>query len=506
MSAVPNILSIAGSDPSGGAGIQADLKSIAACGGYGMAAITALTAQNTRGVAGVHIPPPDFLSAQLSAISEDVRVDAVKIGMLGNAGSISAVTDWLRTLPQTPVVLDPVMVATSGDRLLAADADAALRELLRVVDVVTPNLAELAVLAGEPAAPSWERALAQARAVASEYGVLVLAKGGHLADRRGGCPDALVDAHGVVLEVVGDWADTRNTHGTGCSLSSALATLYARTGTWPDALRLGKAWLGRALADADALGVGSGAGHGPVHHFAGLWAGERPPSPAALVDTWWDAIAGVREDIDSLAFVRGLKDGTLARADFEHYLRQDALYLRTFAQALSRASALAPDAGQQRFWASAAAGCLEEELQLHRTRLGSGPPPEPSATTAAYLNHLTASGRTYPVLVAAILPCFWLYQDAGSRLAAAHREGHPYADWLAAYSSVEFDRATREAVAVVQRVALRAGEDEIADMRRAFVESARHELLFFAQTDADGDPGGSGAAFGSSRLAGARAE
>lgn len=525
MNAVPNVLSIAGSDPSGGAGIQADLKSIAACGGYGMAAVAALTAQNTRGVSGVHIPPAGFLTAQLDAIAADVRIDAVKIGMLGNAEAVRAVAAWLQSLRAggSPVrgrgrgsgrgggpvvVLDPVMVATSGDRLLEADAEDALLSLLRLADVVTPNVAELAVLAGKSPAESWARALEQARSVAAAFDVLVLAKGGHLPGNPGGCPDALVDADGVVLQVVAERVGTRNTHGTGCSLSSALATLYARTGNWPDALRLSKAWLGQALVAADALDVGSGAGHGPVHHFAGLWAGQRTPSADALVDTWWDGI-------DSLSFIRGLKDGTLERGDFEHYLWQDALYLRTYAQVLSRASELAPTAAEQRFWAAAAAGCLEEELELHRTRLGSGPLPEPTATTAAYLNHLTASGRTYPLLVAAILPCFWLYQDTGSRLADANRDGHPYADWLAAYSSDEFDRATREAVAVVQAVALRCGQEEVAGMRRAFLESARHELLFFAQTAADGDPGGAGAEFaagrrepaaGASQMAGARAE
>ena len=517
MSAVPNILSIAGSDPSGGAGIQADLKSIAACGGYGMTAITALTAQNTRGVSGVHIPPVDFLAAQLAAVAEDIRIDAVKIGMLGNAETIRTVSTWLQSLPPTTrsghyrglvkggdvhfrglgegrpvVVLDPVMVATSGDRLLDDDAGAALRALLPLADLATPNLAELAELSGAPLATSWGRALEQARSVAAEFGILVLAKGGHLAGHPGGCPDALVDADGVVLEVLGERAPTRNTHGTGCSLSSALATLYPRTGNWPDALRLAKAWLGQALAAADALDVGSGEGHGPVNHFAGLWQGGVPPTPDALLGSWWEDIAGIRAGIDDLAFIRGLKDGTLGQEDFEHYLGQDALYLRTYAQVLSRASELAPNAEEQRFWAACATGCLEEELELHRAHLGSAAPPDPTATTAGYLNHLTASGRTYPVLVAAILPCFWLYQDAGTRLAAAARDGHPYADWLAAYSSPEFDAATRDSIDLVQKVALRSGADELAAMRRAFHESSRHELLFFAQTAADGDPGGSG--------------
>ena len=161
MTAVPNILAIAGSDPSGGAGIQADLKSIAACGGYGMAAITALTAQSTQGVSGVHVPPASFLREQLDALAADIRIDAVKIGMLGTAEIVAVVADWLRGLDtRPPVVLDPVMIATSGDRLIDAEAERALHDLLSLADVVTPNLPELAVLTGVSAIGSWTDAIA----------------------------------------------------------------------------------------------------------------------------------------------------------------------------------------------------------------------------------------------------------------------------------------------------------------------------------------------------------
>ena len=149
---VPRVLAIAGSDPSGGAGIQADLKSIAASGGYGMAAITALTAQNTRGVSGVHVPPAPFLTAQLNAVSDDISIDAVKIGMLGDEQVITAVRSWLEKVRPGVVVLDPVMVATSGDRLLQESAEAALRALLPLAHLITPNLAELGMLLGEPEA------------------------------------------------------------------------------------------------------------------------------------------------------------------------------------------------------------------------------------------------------------------------------------------------------------------------------------------------------------------
>jgi hydroxymethylpyrimidine kinase/phosphomethylpyrimidine kinase len=236
--AIPRVLSIAGTDPTGGAGVQADLKSIGALGGYGMAVVTALVAQNTRGVREVHVPPTTFLVAQLDAVSDDVQIDAVKIGMLQSAEIIGTVRRWLGRVRPPIVVLDPVMVATSGDRLLDPAAEEALRELARDVDLVTPNLAELAVLTGRARATSWAQAVDDAQTLARDTGTTVLLKGGHLDGAD--CPDAIVAADGAVHEVGGARVETRHTHGTGCSLSSAMATLRAGGATWPEALRRAK--------------------------------------------------------------------------------------------------------------------------------------------------------------------------------------------------------------------------------------------------------------------------
>lgn len=258
---IPNILSIAGSDPSGGAGIQADIKAISACGGYAMAAITALTAQNTRGVQGVQMVAPEFVAAQIRAIREDIAIHAVKIGMLGSAAVIAAVAEALEGL-EAPVVLDPVMVAKGGDRLLAPEAAAALRGFLHRATLITPNLLEAADLLGT--APAQERATmeSQARALRALGPPAVLLKGGHLGSADS--PDLLCTATGAVW-LPGPRHATRNTHGTGCSLSSALATLLARAIPLEEAARRAKVWLVGAIAEADALTVGSG--HGPVHHF-----------------------------------------------------------------------------------------------------------------------------------------------------------------------------------------------------------------------------------------------
>lgn len=489
MSGPPRVLSIAGSDPSGGAGIQADLKSIAAVGGYGMAAITALTAQNTRGVRGVHVPPSAFLAEQLDAIADDIEIDAVKMGMLANAEVIGVVADWLRRTSPPVVVLDPVMVATSGDRLLDSAAEAALRDLIPLAHLITPNLHELAVLAGGPRATTWADALDQAAAVSGAFGVLVLAKGGHLDGSS--APDALVDGReATVVEFPGDRIETTATHGTGCSLASAIATLRAELGSWDDAIDEARRWLRESLRQGEALDVGTG--RGPISHFAGLWSrgGIRTaPAPHEVADEWWAGIADVRDAIDGLPFIRGLADGTLDRDAFTGYLAQDALYLRDYARVLADASRLAPDAAAQAFWANAAHGSLIGELELHTSWLADETfDAEPDAATTAYLDHLlaTAGRGDYAVLTAALLPCFWIYVDLGSRLAAgelgaeALAATHPYASWLETYADPAFADANRQAVDIVTRLAARATPSQRGSMRRAFRASAEHELAFFA--------------------------
>ncbi|WP_127794498.1 bifunctional hydroxymethylpyrimidine kinase/phosphomethylpyrimidine kinase [Agromyces sp. LHK192] len=488
---IPRVLSIAGSDPSGGAGIQADLKSIAAVGGYGMAAITALTAQNTQGVRDVHVPPVAFLAEQLAAVSDDIAIDAVKIGMLANADVIRTVGAWLRRSRPPIVVLDPVMVSTSGHRLLDADAEQALRELLPLADLITPNVPELAVLARTAPAGDWAGVIAQAEAVSASFGVRVLAKGGHVGGAD--APDALVDAASAsIVEFPGTRIATSATHGTGCSLSSAIATLRVALGAWEPAIDEARRWLRESLRHGESLAVG--AGHGPVHHFAGLWSRgglDTAPTPAEVEADWWAGIADVRAGIDDLPFIRQLADGTLEREPFLRYIAQDALYLRDYARVLAQAARLAPDSAAQGFWANSAHGCIVGELELHETRLGgadAAATARPDATTTAYLDHLLASAARaeYPVLIAAALPCFWLYTDLGERLAAgdfgdlARDAEHPYASWLATYGDPGFSAATRHAIEFVTDAAAHATPELRERMRDAFRRSSEHELAFFA--------------------------
>ena len=263
---IPNVLSIAGVDPSGGAGIAADLKTFAALGAYGMAAVTAVTAQNTRGVTGVRLIEPDFVVEEIDAIFADIRVDAVKIGMVGTAEIAAAIADALKRHRAPHIVLDPVMVAKGGDRLLAEDAVAALRErLIPLAEVVTPNLPEAAALLGADEPTDIGAATEMAGELKELGPASVLLKGGHLSG-----PESIdVYFDGETLETFrAPRIATRNTHGTGCTLSAAIAALLPRLPRL-EAIGKAKAYLTGALHAADRLDVGSG--HGPLHHFHALW-------------------------------------------------------------------------------------------------------------------------------------------------------------------------------------------------------------------------------------------
>lgn len=478
----PRVLSVAGTDPTGGAGVQADLKSIAAHGGYGMAVVTALVAQNTRGVRASHVPDTAFLRAQLDAVSDDVTVDALKVGMVGTEAVARELGAWLALHRPPFVVVDPVMVATSGHRLLDGGAEDAVRSLLAHADLVTPNLPELAVLLGEPVAGTWAEALDQGARLARRHGVTVLVKGGHLAREPHRSPDAVVSADDVV-EIDAPRVATLHTHGTGCSLSAAVATLRPQRDGWVAAVRDAKEWLTGALRAGADLQVGTG--NGPVDHA------HRQGPARSFTTQAWEQVADLRAACDELAFLDGLATGTLAPEQFAFYLTQDALYLREYSRVLARASELAPDRDAQEFFARGAHHCLAVESDLHRRwlgRYGAAPgvadPAAVSPVTAAYTDHLraVAAGGSYAELVAAVLPCYWLYADIGARLLArTELDGHPYGEWIATYGDPEFARASDRARALTDAAARDAGPQERARMLEAFVRSCRHEWLFFAQ-------------------------
>jgi len=539
---VPRVLSIAGTDPSGGAGIQADLKSIAASGGYGMCVTTSLVAQNTCGVREVFTPPLEFLTAQLAAVFDDVTVDAVKIGMLGDADTIRTVRTWLSEHPVPVVVLDPVMIASSGDRLLQAEAEQALRDLVPLVNVITPNIPELAVLCEKEPAQTFDEAHEQAANLAAATGTTVIVKGGHLCGQDAG--NTAVFPDGTCAHVHTPRLDSRNTHGTGCSLSSSLATrlgveLLQHTEaaehtaeqsvlTSEDthrALQWSTRWLHESIAAGAGLQVGSGEGHGPVDHAARArrleaaasaypWhhllattdsegntldgtsperllpvspvpAGEAVVKPAGpWTAALWAAGGETWHQILDLPFVRALGDGTLDEDLFAFYLDQDALYLRDYSRALATLSARADTAEAQVHWAAGAHEAIAAESQLHegwlanRARLGG-----PSPITMGYTNFLRASaaGDDYVVGAAAILPCYWLYEEVGAVLSSQNHADHPYAEWLSMYGGEEFAADVARSLAEVERAFEAASPAQRVRAARAYLSACVYEREFFDQ-------------------------
>lgn len=263
---IKNILSIAGSDPSGGAGVQADLKTFAALGAYGMAAITALTVQNTNGVADIHYVPASFVADQAEAVFKDIRVDAVKIGMPGSTDTVKALARVLSAYSPAHIILDPVMVAGSGDPLAAQETIEVMRDiLLPLATLVTPNIPEAEKLLGRAFDGDMDGFARDIRALGA--GAVYL-KGGHADGEK--ASDIYMDHEGA-LELHAPRIDTKNTHGTGCTLSSALAVFFAQGMGAREAARGAKEYITGAIEHADALDVGQGSG--PVHH--GWRKGER---------------------------------------------------------------------------------------------------------------------------------------------------------------------------------------------------------------------------------------
>ena len=271
-SKIPNLLTIAGTDPTGGAGIQADLKAFSALGAYGMSVITALVAQNTRGVDFVHAVPGDFVAVQIDSVFSDVRVDALKIGMVHTADVAAIVVDRLQRYEATNIVLDPVMVAKSGDRLLDDAAIETVRDqLLPTAWVVTPNLPEAGVLLGRDTPETFDAMYDAVRALHDLGPSHVLLKGGHLEGATSS--DLLFDGKDVI-ELKANRIATKNTHGTGCTLSAAIAALLPRHSSVQDAVEEAKRYITDAIRESGELDVGHG--HGPVHHFHALWPDHLP--------------------------------------------------------------------------------------------------------------------------------------------------------------------------------------------------------------------------------------
>lgn len=263
-----SVLTIAGSDPSGGAGIQADMKTFSALGCYAMSVLTALTAQNTQGVAAVQAIPAEFVSAQIQAIFADIQVAAIKIGMLHNQQIITAVAEQLAKLSDIPVVLDPVMISKSGHTLLAENAVRQLKKLFPHVALITPNIPEAELLL-QQAIQTPEQMQVAAKKLCNEGLNAVLIKGGHLKSAKNSADLLYIKAEDKYYWFDKPWVNTTNTHGTGCTLSAAIAAYLAKDFDLVNAVEQAKDYLYHALLAGANYQLGKGCG--PVQHFHQLW-------------------------------------------------------------------------------------------------------------------------------------------------------------------------------------------------------------------------------------------
>lgn len=507
------VLSIEGSDPIGGAGTMADMKVFTAHGVYGYAVMTSVLAQNTQGVSGIVNMEPGFIRAQLEAVSGDSAIDSMKIGMLGTVEIIDAVRGWLQGLLAAAergevrkpfVVIDPVMYAKSSDALLTPEAERALRGILPLADVITPNIPELAALTDSQPAATWEEMVSQARDLAVSMGVGVYAKSGALALHgaadasdvlvlRDGCGGAAGAAGATdaacslrTIRIPGRAIHTANVHGTGDSLSSSLAALRPQKPGWESAALAAKEWMTGAIAAADRLHVGKG--RGPIDF---TW--RQSPTGLSFASDYWNRVSDIRSRIAEMPFIQALLEGTLPKENFAAYLHQDDLYLNDYTSLLALAASRANDIHERVFFAQGAEGGIEAEQNLHRDWfLSNGFDPSParmSEVTAAYIGHehRVADQGSYATLAAVVMPCFWLYAEVGKTVAhEVARRGidvgtHPFGSWIRMYADDSFSIRVARELEICNRVAAASDCDTYAAMMEAALISSEHEFRFFNQ-------------------------
>ncbi|MDO5029006.1 MAG: bifunctional hydroxymethylpyrimidine kinase/phosphomethylpyrimidine kinase [Corynebacterium sp.] len=519
---VPRILSIAGTDPTGGAGLQADLKSIVAAGGYGMGVVTTLVSQNTLGVRAIHTPPAEFLTEQLAAVSDDVTIDAVKIGMLGTRELTEAVTAWVREVTPPIVVLDPVMVATSGDRLLDEDALSALRDLVAVSTVITPNVPELALLADKPEARDISELMEQALEYAHDNDIIVIAKTGHLEGDEAGNAVAFPDGNSSYA--ASPRIDTKNTHGTGCSLSSALATRLGAGDEVADALKWTTRWLYESIRFADELHVGHG--RGPIDHshrsrrleamalrrmypvqmnsyapqamldaaaenteeiksFFGQRLKIRPAGPHT--QALWAEIQDIVEEIGNLVCFNSLVAGNLSSNDTKFFLAQEAWYLAKAFPAISLLATKAPNAQEQAMWSSVAQESLVRALELNESALGKPSDTitdiEPTTITQLLLDMHSACAafKPYSVAIATITAELWMTAELALKASMLSEDGSTISEWMKLNSDPTFVENAQQCVNVLEKAMAEVSDKEKLMTRDAFRRAAVLNREAYAQ-------------------------
>ncbi|KIW91524.1 phosphomethylpyrimidine kinase [Cladophialophora bantiana CBS 173.52] len=523
----PRVLVIAGSDSSGGAGLEADQKVLAAHGCYGMTATTALTAQNTLGVEDIHITPPAFVGKQIDACLTDIGCDAVKIGMLASAGTVKVVAEALQRYKVSTIIVDPVMVATSGAQLLPGDAVKVLREkLLPISTLLTPNIPEATLLLRDAdvqyKSPSGLDDLKALAKMVHQLGPqAVLVKGGHMPltknyvkatrdEDKTLTVDVLYDGHDYTI-IESQYLASKNTHGTGCSLASAIASNMAlqksqsQTPSLATATRLAVHYVSTGIKTADAS---VGKGSGPINHFHNLQI--LPFSRGHFIDTYLlthPLVARSWEAFTHHPFATAMARGTLPEKLFKNYLVQDYLYLTHFA----RTHALAAYKSQTMTAIAASAGIIlhiQREMELHlsycaefgisRARLEDPKRrPKESPACVAYSRYCLDVGASqdWLALQMSLAPCLIGYGVTAARLyrereSVTGDKGNRYWRWVENYVADDYQEAVRVGRDLIEANIVKQSPARIEELIAIFVRATEMEVRFWdfdAHPDEEGD-------------------
>ncbi|ERF69513.1 hypothetical protein EPUS_01842 [Endocarpon pusillum Z07020] len=499
---VRRVLVIAGSDSSGGAGLEADQRVLAAHEIYTMTATTALTAQNTLGVGDIHVVPPKFVGKQIRQVMDDIGCDVVKMGMLASAATIEVIADTLQEYDIKSIILDPVMVSTSGAQLLPGDAVRILRKkLLPVTTILTPNIPEAILLLRD--ADEYVKNpsnLDEAKTLAKQVHGLgpkaVLLKGGHIPLAKDYTKPRSDDNASVVVDILYDGSDytlveaqystSKNTHGTGCSLASAIAANIASDQELPAAVRNACRYVEAGITTSKTLGRGNG----PINHFHSTY--HLPFAPGRFIEFLLQRpdVRHVWNSYTQHGFVQQLAQGTLPRDLFKNYLVQDYLYLTHFA----RTNALAAYKSTSMDSISASAHIvlhIEREMSLHldycqqfglsRSDIEKQ---KESQACVAYSRYVLDVGQSqdWLALQMALAPCLLGYGAAAQRLhssADSVKEGNPYWKWIENYVADDYVEAVRKGSALIESSICKQSPARIEELVKIFIRATEMEIRFW---------------------------
>ncbi|KAI7885414.1 hypothetical protein K492DRAFT_157338 [Lichtheimia hyalospora FSU 10163] len=496
MTDIPKVLTIAGSDSGGGAGIQADLKTLTSLNVYGSSVLTSLTSQNTLGVDAIHNVPTDFVQKQLDAVLSDIGTDAIKTGMLASGAIVQTVVDTLKKYNHDKLVVDPVMISTSGSKLLAEDAvQTCIDSLLPITLVLTPNVPEAEVLLGMGAGAI--KTIDDMRTAAKRLADLgprnVLVKGGHLPVERNDekcVVDVLYEKKtGEYHEIVNPYRDTKDTHGTGCTLSAAIAAGLAQGNDVVMSVKKATIYIQDAI-NASHTSIGKGAG--PVNHLHNIHL--RPYACKSYVQALKESLPdGVWDEFIDHPFVRGMADGTLSRESFIFYIKQDYLYLQHYARSAALAAYKSPNIDMAARNAKIVLH-IQHEMQMHLKYCESWgiskedilATPE-SVYNVAYTRYVLDKGATGDQLdlQVAMAPCLLGYGEIGVKLyndPNTKREGNPYWSWIKNYAEDDFQDAVKNGKALLEELAIHhvsTSPSRFKETCEIFEQATRLEIKFW---------------------------